>query len=53
MEETSIDETNIDIILETLWAIRDNDKFYFIAYGKELIEQYITNKIKQNDTRNS
>ena len=51
MEETSIDETNI--ILETLWAIRDNDKFYFISYGKEMIEDYITNKIKQNDTRNS
>ena len=53
MEETSIDETNINIILETLWAIRDNDKFYFMAYGKEMIENYITNKIKQNDTRNS
>lgn len=52
MEETSIDETNINIILETLWAIRNNDKFYFMTYGKELIENYITNKT-QNDTRNS
>ena len=51
MEETSIDETNI--ILETLWAIRDNDKFYFMAYGKEMIENYITIKIKQNEHRNS
>ena len=42
----------INIILETLWAIRDNDKFYFMAYGKEMIENYITNKT-QNDTRNS
>lgn len=53
MEETSIDETNINIILETLWSIRDNDKFYFMAYGKEMIENYITNKIKQNEHRNS
>ena len=53
MEETSIDETNIDIILETLWAIREDDKFYFMAYGKEMIENYITIKTKQNDTRNS
>ena len=51
MEEESINETNI--ILETLWAIRDNDKFYFIAYGKEMIENYITIKIKQNEHRNS
>ena len=51
MEETSIDETNI--ILETLWAIRDNDKFYFMAYGKEMIVNYITIKIKQNEHRNS
>jgi len=50
MEETSVDE--IDIILETLWAIKDNDKFYFMAYGKELIENYITNKTK-NEHRNS
>ena len=46
MEETSIDEINI--ILETLWAIKEDDKFYFMAYGKEMIENYITNKTKQN-----
>ena len=51
MKETSIDE--IKIILETLWAIRKDDKFYFISYGKEQIENYITIKTKQNDTRNS
>jgi hypothetical protein len=50
---TLIDETNIDIILETLWAIKEDDKFYFMAYGKEMIEDYITNKIKQNEHRNS
>lgn len=43
----------IDIILETLWAIKDNDKFYFITYGKEMIENYITNKTQQNEHRNS
>ena len=53
MEETSIDETNINIILETLWAIRNNDKFYFMTYGKELIENYITNKTQQNEKENS
>ena len=53
MEETSIDEINIEIILETLWAIREDDKFYFMAYGKEVIENYITNKTKQNEHRNS
>ena len=53
MEETSIDEINIEIILETLWSIRENDKFYFMAYVKEMIEQYITNKTKQNEHRNS
>jgi hypothetical protein len=51
MEEESINEINI--ILETLWAIKDNDKFYFMSYGKEMIEDYITNKIKQNEHRNS
>lgn len=42
----------INIILETLWAIREDDKFYFMAYGKELIENYIKNKT-QNEHRNS
>lgn len=53
MQQHTIDETNINIILETLWAIREDDKFYFMAYGKEMIENYITNKIKQNEHRNS
>jgi hypothetical protein len=53
MEETSIDEINIEIILETLWAIREDEKFYFMAYGKEMIENYITNKTKQNEHRDS
>ena len=53
MQQHTIDEININIILETLWAIREDDKFYFMAYGKEMIENYITNKTKQNDTRNS
>ena len=47
MQQRTIDEINI--ILETLWAIKEDDKFYFMAYGKELIENYITNKTKQNE----
>ena len=47
MQQRTIDEINI--ILETLWAIKEDDKFYFMAYGKEMIENYITNKIKQNE----
>ena len=50
MEEV---KDEINIILETLWAIRDNDKFYFMAYGKEMIENYITNNTKQNEHRNN
>lgn len=35
---------DVNQVLEILWKIRDNDKFYFIAYGKQMIE----NIIKQN-----
>lgn len=37
----------INIILETLWAIREDDKFYFIAYGKEMIENYIDQRLSE------
>lgn len=45
MEQESINE--IDIILETLWAIREDDKFYFMSYGKELIENYIEQRLSE------
>ena len=38
---------NVDTILKCLWAIRDKDQFYFIAYGKEMIEKYITQTTNQ------
>ena len=45
MEEESIDEINI--ILETLLAIREDDKFYFMSYGKEMIENYIDQRLSE------
>ena len=40
-------EINVDVILKCLWAIRDNDQFYFNAYGKEMIENCIKQKINK------
>ena len=34
-------EISVDVILECLWAIRDKDKFYFVSYGKDMIEEYL------------
>ena len=39
-------DINVDIILKCLWAIKDNDKFYFFAYGKEMIDNCIKQKSK-------
>jgi hypothetical protein len=40
-------DINVDVILKCLWAIRDNDQFYFNAYGKEMIEKCIEQKLKK------
>ncbi len=40
-------EINVDVILKCLWAIRDNDQFYFNAYGKEMIENYIKQQVSK------
>ena len=40
-------EINVDVILKCLWAIRDNDQFYFNSYGKEMIENCIEQKLKK------
>jgi len=40
-------DINVDIILKCLWAIKDNDQFYFNSYGKEMIENCINQKIKK------
>jgi hypothetical protein len=45
MQQRTIDEINI--ILETLWAIREDDKFYFMSYGKEMIENYIDQRLSE------
>lgn len=45
MQQRTIDE--IDIILETLWAIKEDDKFYFLSYGKEMIENYIDQRLSE------
>lgn len=39
-------DINVDIILKCLWAIKDHDKFYFFAYGKEMIANCIKQKSK-------
>ena len=32
-------EEKIELILERLYAIKDDDKFYFMTYGKDWIEE--------------
>jgi hypothetical protein len=32
-------EKKVEELLETLWALRDGDKFYFMEYGELLIEE--------------
>ena len=31
-------EKEFDLILKTLWAIREGDEFYFQTYGRECLE---------------
>lgn len=38
------ERSEIETILETLWAIRNDDKFYFMEYGKELINNNMSKK---------
>ena len=40
-------DINVDVILKCLWAIRDNDQFYFNSYGKEMIENCIAQKLNK------
>ena len=32
---------DIDKILQTLWDIRNDDKFYFDSYGKQIIRELL------------
>jgi hypothetical protein len=47
--ENIIHEINVDVILKILWAIRDNDQFYFNTYGKEMIEKCIKQKLNNKN----
>jgi len=38
---------SVDAILKCLWAIRDNDEFYFNSYGKEMIKNCINQRVKK------
>lgn len=40
-------DINVDVILKCLWAIRDSDQFYFNSYGKEMIENCISQNLKK------
>ena len=42
-------DINVDIILKCLWAIKDNDQFYFNAYGKEMIEKCIKQQVSKTN----
>jgi len=40
-------DLSVDVILKCLWAIRDNDEFYFKSYGKEMIKNCISQRVKK------
>ena len=42
---------NVEIILKILWTIKDNDQFYFNAYGKDLINKCINQMVKKEIKR--
>lgn len=43
-------EINVDVILKCLWAIIENDEFYFKSYGKEMIENCINQRVNKLKT---
>jgi hypothetical protein len=40
-------DLNVDVILKCLWSLRENDKFYFNSYGKEMIENCINQRLQK------
>ena len=40
-------EINVEVILKCLWAIKDNDQFYFNSYRKEMIDNCIEQRVKK------
>ncbi len=50
MKQKAIKDMNfkgkdIDSVLEVLWSIKNEDKFYFKEYGKAYIEELIKNNV--------
>ncbi len=42
-------DKQIEIILKILYTIRNDDEFYFISYGKALLEDLIKNDNKDKN----
>ena len=46
-EQKPSKEKEIDVVLDVLYALRQQDEFYFKSYGKVFIESLLTKKINQ------
>jgi hypothetical protein len=44
---------NVETILKCLWVIRDKDEFYFMSYGKDMINNCIKQKVKKEKLNTS
>jgi hypothetical protein len=40
-------ELEIEVILKILWALKDDDKFYFMTYGKEIISRLVKQEVRK------
>lgn len=38
---------NVDVILKCLYAIKDEDQFYFMTYGKDWIDDLVEHRVKE------
>lgn len=41
-------EKQVNTILKILYAIRNDGEFYFFEYGKDLIERYLDDNLKEH-----
>ena len=41
----------IETILNILWSMKDEDRFYFMTYGKDLIQDYTNVQKMHNDSK--
>jgi hypothetical protein len=37
----------LKVILKCLWAIRDEDEFYFMAYGEDFINRLVNQRARE------